>query len=267
MVRERVGDWRLAWRFALAGVVAGLLVTLLIQTGITSSTFDAGQDQLFPAPLPDSRITLVALDQVSADRLGGYPLVNNDYHAIVINYLMSLNPKVVLFDIPLSVETGVDSEVPAETDTNIKLVAAITAAAGKIVLVCTADQHPDHRFEVGELVGDRSLGTPDAANAVRAVALKSSQTCSENEAQEPAFLQALRISEGIFTPLVMKGGQAQFGHHQIPLVGNQMLINFTRGLGQTCTYGQIFLSGCPHPDLITNHIVVVGTKLIDGGEV
>jgi hypothetical protein len=27
MVRERVGDWRLAWRFALAGLIAGMLVT------------------------------------------------------------------------------------------------------------------------------------------------------------------------------------------------------------------------------------------------
>ena len=44
MVRERVGDWRLAWRFALAGVVAGLLVITLAQTGVTAGTFDAGQE-------------------------------------------------------------------------------------------------------------------------------------------------------------------------------------------------------------------------------
>ena len=112
MVRDRVGGWRLAWRFALAGVIAGILVIALTQTGVTGATFDAGQDQLFPAPTPDSRITLVALDQLSADRLGGYPLINNDYHAIVINYLMSLNPKVILFDIPLNVETGPDPELP-----------------------------------------------------------------------------------------------------------------------------------------------------------
>jgi len=29
MVRERVGDWRLAWRFALAGFIAGILVIAL----------------------------------------------------------------------------------------------------------------------------------------------------------------------------------------------------------------------------------------------
>lgn len=267
MVRERVGDWRLAWRFALAGVIAGILVIALVQTGITSTTFDAGQDQLFPAPSPDPRITLVAVDQASADHIGGYPFVNNDYHAIVINYLMSLHPKVILFDIPLNVETGPDPENPDEKDTNARLVAAITAAVTRIVLVCTADQHPANSFEVGELIGDRSLGTPDATTAVRGVPLKSSQTCAENEAQEPAFLQALRIAQGISSPLITGSGSAQLGPHRIPLVGDQMLINFTRGPGNTCRYADIFLGGCPHPELITNHIVVVGTKLIDGGEV
>jgi len=46
-----------------------------------------------------------------------------------------------------------------------------------------------------------------------------------------------------------------------------MLINFTRGTGPTCTYGQIFQGGCPRPDLILNHIVVVGAKVIDAGDV
>jgi hypothetical protein len=50
MVRERVGDWRLAWRVAIAGLVAGLLVMALLQTGVTDPTFDAGQDQPFPGP-------------------------------------------------------------------------------------------------------------------------------------------------------------------------------------------------------------------------
>ncbi|TMF95477.1 MAG: CHASE2 domain-containing protein, partial [Chloroflexi bacterium] len=92
MVRDRVGNWRLSWRFALAGLVAGLLVIALAQTGLTAGTFDAAQDRLFPAPAPDPRITLVAIDQKSANALGGYPLVSNAYHAHVINYLMSLNP-------------------------------------------------------------------------------------------------------------------------------------------------------------------------------
>src|SRR4051812_36102854 len=102
MVRERVGDWKLAWRFALAGLLGSGLVIFLASTGIAAGPFAGGQDQLFPAPEPDSRITLVAIDQASADILGGYPLVSNAYHATVINYLMSLHPSVILFDVPLA---------------------------------------------------------------------------------------------------------------------------------------------------------------------
>ena len=267
MVRERVGDWRLSWRFALAGLLAGLLVIAIAQTGLTTGTFDAAQDRLFPAPAPDSRITLVAIDQVSAKNLGGYPLVSNAYHAQAINYLMSLNPRVILFDVPLS-RTPDDIEDPAHPlDTNKPLIAALTAAAGKIVLVCTADQKPFKEFEVGEAIGEQTLAVPDAANAVRGVALRPRRTCEENESQEPAFLQALRISDGITDPLVTTASTAQFGQHRIPLVNGQMLINFTRGSGPTCTYAQIFVGACLHPELITNHIVVVGPKVIDAGDV
>ncbi|HKC83148.1 MAG TPA: CHASE2 domain-containing protein [bacterium] len=136
MVRERVGDWKLAWRFALAGLMAGTLVIALAQTGVTAGTFDAGQDQLFPAPVPDPRITLVAIDQTSANNLGGYPLVSNAYHAQVINYLMSLHPSAILFDVPLTVQTQPDLE-PPHADTNQPLIDALKAAAKKIVLVCT----------------------------------------------------------------------------------------------------------------------------------
>ncbi len=265
MVRERVGDWRLAWRFALAGLVAGLLVISLAQTSLTAGTFDAAQDRLFPAPAPDPRITLVAIDQLSAKNLGGYPLVSNAYHARVINYLMSLHPSVILFDVPLTVQTPPDAETGA--DTNKPLVDALTAAAGKIVLVCTADQLPQPMFEVGELVGERTFGTPDGANAVRGVALRPKSTCSENEADEPAFLQALRISEGITDAVATNGAQAQFGPHRIPLFKGEMLINFTLGSGPTCTYAEIFQGSCLHPELITNHIVVVGPKIIDAGDV
>ena len=265
MVRERVGDWRLAWRFALAGLVAGLLVIALAQTPITAGTFDAAQDQLFPVPAPDSRITLVAIDQVSAKNLGGFPLISNAYHAQAIDYLMSLHPSVILFDVPLAVQTGPDPETHA--DTNKPLVEALRAAANRIVLVCTADQFPQPMFEVGELVGERTFGRPDAVNAVRGVPLRPQATCPENEADEPAFLQALRISEGISGAVTTTGSAVRFGPHQIPLVNGEMLINFTRGSGPTCTYSQIFQGGCPHPDLITNHIVVVGPKIIDAGDV
>jgi adenylate cyclase len=265
MVRERVGDWKLSWRFALAGLVAGVLVIILASTGVTAGTFDGGQDRLFPAPAPDSKITLVAIDQLSADNLGGYPLISNAYHAQVINYLMSLHPSVILFDIPLNTFTPPDPEDGSET--NKALVAALTKASSKIVLVCTPDMGVYEKFQVGELIGERSLGVPDAANAVRGVKLRTTQTCPENESQEPAFLQALRIGDGITDPLETNGGQAKFGPHRIPLVGDQMLINFTRGTGPTCTYAQIFKGGCLHPELITNHIVVVGSKVIDGGDV
>ena len=63
------------------------------------------------------------------------------------------------------------------------------------------------------------------------------------------------------------GSVAQFGPHRIPLVNGQMLINFTLGTGPTCTYSEIFQGGCPHAELITNHIVVVGPKIIDAGDV
>lgn len=47
MVREREGDWRSAWRFALAGRLAGLLVVAISQTSVETPLFYALQDQLF----------------------------------------------------------------------------------------------------------------------------------------------------------------------------------------------------------------------------
>src|SRR5205823_6082855 len=151
VVRERVGDWRLSWRFALAGLLAGLLVIAIAETGVTSGTFDAAQDRLFPAPAPDSRITLVAIDQKSANNLGGFPLVSNAYHAQVINYLLSLKPSVILFDVPLNRLTQPDVE-DKNRDTNQPLADALKTGAGKIVIVCTADQVPNAMFEQGELI-------------------------------------------------------------------------------------------------------------------
>ena len=266
MVRERVGDWRQAWRFALAGVMGSVLVIALASTGIAAGPFAGAQNRLFPAPAPDPQITLVAVDQDSARNLGGFPLTSNDYHAAVINYLMSLKPSVILFDLPLNSETGPDHE-NGDAPTTAKLQAALKAAASKLVVVCTADQPVTTAFQQGETIGERSFGVPDAANAIRGVKLRTSQTCPENESQEPAFLLALRIATGIVDPVEVSGGVAKFGPHRIPLTGDQMLIDFTRGSSPTCTYGQIFQGGCPHPELITNHIVVVGSKLIDAGDV
>jgi adenylate cyclase len=267
MVRERVGDWRLAWRFALAGLIAGMLVTTFGYIGVINRSFDAAQDQLFPAPSPDPRITLVAIDQRSNDQLGNYPWLNS-YHAKVINYLASLHPKVILFDIVLDHVTGFDPETPSD-NTDADLTSAIKSA-GNVVLACTADDTPRPEFaNVAAAVGDRGFATPDAADSVRGVAIHPTQTCPQNEAQEPAFLLALRISEGINSTLSVNraGTEAAFGPHHIPLVANQMLINFTKGGSPTCPYVDALNASCPHPEAITDHIVVVGMKLIDAGDV
>jgi adenylate cyclase len=80
-------------------------------------------------------------------------------------------------------------------------------------------------------------------------------------------VQALRIAEGITDPITVTGDTAQFGHHQIPLVNGQMLINYSLGGGSTCSYIDAFNTSCPHPEAITDHIVVVGPKLIDAGDI
>src|SRR5947209_4531829 len=163
MVRERVGDWRLAWRFALAGLIAGMLVTAFGYFGVINRSFDAAQDQLFPAPSADPRITLVAIDQRSNDSLGAYPWLNS-YHAKVINYLASLHPKVILFDVVLNHST-IDPELlppppnvitqqaleKARTD---GLLAQAIKDAGNVVLVCTSSDGPIDALEVGEPVAD-----------------------------------------------------------------------------------------------------------------
>ena len=266
MVRDRVGDWRIAWRFALAGVIAGILVISLAQTGVTNGTFDRGQDQLFPAAAPDPRITYVEVDSRTQRDLGAYPF-NNGYHAQVINYLASLRPTVILFDIVLDHITGKDIETG--TDTDARLTNAI-GKAGNVVLVCTAETAPRPEFStVAAAVGDRGLGVADQANAVRGMVLRvdPKATCPENESDEPAFLIALRIAGTILSPLTTHDSTAGFGSHQIPLVNGQMLVNSTRGAGAACAYVDAFNASCPRPDLITDHIVVVGAKLIDAGDI
>ncbi len=264
MVRERVGDWRSAWRFALAGLLAGLFVAVVSTFGVMNGPFFAAQDKLFPVPAPDPRITLVALDSASISRMKVTPPLLDSYHAQVINYLASLHPKVILFDIPLD---QLSPDPATGADTTIALAAAIKAA-GNVVLVCSQDDPPLAKFSVGAAaVGERFLAPPDPGNAVRGVVLQPSSTCSDNTAHEAAFIQALRIAEGITAPLTVSDSVAQFGPHEIPLAGGQMLINFTKGSSPTCSYMAAYNSGCPHPELITDHIVVVGNKIIDVGEV
>src|SRR3977135_2696825 len=198
MVRERVGDWRLAWRFPLAGLLAGFLVMAVSSIGLVDRPFYAAQDQLFPGPPPDSGITFVEVDSRSQLALGTFPW-QNSYNARVINYLAKQHPKVILFDIPLDHLTYVDIETGEQTD---QLLAAAIKSAGNVVLVCTTDVAPRQEFStVAAAVADRSLGPPDAANVGRGVPLRPPSTCPENEANEAAFLQALRISSNTGSPL------------------------------------------------------------------
>src|SRR5438552_17157609 len=122
---------------------------------------------------------------------------------------------------------------------------------------------------VAAAVGDRGLGVADRANAIRGLILRPAPdaTCAENETDEPACLLALRISEKITAPLTVRDSVATFGTHRIPVEQGQMLINFSRGSSPSCSYVDAFNSACPQPDLITDHIVVVGTKLIDAGDI
>jgi len=267
MVRERVGDWKLAWRFALAGMMAGLLVIALAQTGVTAGTFDAGQDRLFPAPAPDPGITLVAIDSRTQRALGAYPW-SNAYHAKVINYLASLHPRAILLDIVLDHLTGNDVEPPFEPAD--PLLTQAIQRAGNVILVCTAEAAPRPEFaSVAAAVGDRGFGVADHANAVRGMLLRGDPkaTCPANKSNEPAFLQTLRVADKITAPLAIQDSVAAFGSHRIPVVDGQMLINFTRGTSPTCQYVDAFNGVCPKPGLITDHIVVVGTKLIDAGDI
>src|SRR5438270_7139318 len=198
MVRERVGNWGSAVTSAVAGLVAGLIAFGALQSGLLDGPFFAAQDRLFPAPPPDAGITLVAIDAESALNIGGYPLVSNAYHAQVINYLMSLHPAAILYDFPLR-ETPADRE-PPHPDTNQPLIEALTAAASKIVLICTPEVSPFKDFEVGEAIADAGFASPDPGNAVRAMQLQVGATCPENEARESAIVQTLRIAAGIQAP-------------------------------------------------------------------
>ena len=127
MIRERVGDWRLAWRFALAGLLAGALVLILSTSGVMNGPLFAAQDQLFPAPKPDQSVTFIALDQSS---LAGVGTLTNADHARVITYLTSLHPSVILYDFPLDRQTGPDNEDPKHPINTKQSVFAAAQEAG-----------------------------------------------------------------------------------------------------------------------------------------
>jgi CHASE2 domain-containing sensor protein len=227
-----------------------------LSNALVAPLFFALQDQLFPSPAPSSQVTLVALDSTAARPFGPYPW-GNDIHAKVINYLAGLHPKVILFDVML------DHSGPGDAQ-----LAKATADAGNVVLVCSADDSPLPMFAgAAAAVAGRELGVPDPANAVRGVPIRIAKSCADNPSREPAFVQALRIAEGINDPLTTTGNEAHFGQHTIPLVNGEMLINFTNGKSPTCGYLLASNGRCPAPTLITNHIVVVGIKLVDADDV
>src|ERR1700686_914509 len=193
MVRERVGDWRSAWRFALAGLLASVLVVATSQTAVVAPLFYGLQDQLFPTPPPSPQVTLVALDSTAQarDPFGPFPW-GNDVHAKVINYLASLHPRVILFDVML------DHSGPGDAE-----LAKAISDAGNVVLVCTADDPPLPIFaSAAAAVAGRELGVPDPANAVRGVPIHIAKSCPDNPRGEPAFIQAVRIAEGTNDPFV-----------------------------------------------------------------
>src|SRR5260221_5669202 len=132
MVRERVGDWRSAWLFALAGLLASVLVVATSQTPVVAPLFYALQDQLFPTPEPSSQVTLVALDSTAqrSTSFGPFPW-SNDVHAKVISYLASLHPKVILFDVMLD-----------HSDAGNAQLAKPIADAGDVVLKETVPDAP-----------------------------------------------------------------------------------------------------------------------------
>lgn len=255
-MRDRIGDWRSVWRFALAGPLASLVVVATSQTAVMAPLFFALQDQLFPAPPPSSQVTLVALDSTAAGPFGPFPW-GNDVHAQVINYLASLHPKVILFDVMLDHHDAGDAQL-----------AKAIGDAGNVVLVCTADDPPVSTFaRAAAAVAGRELGVPDPANAVRGVPIRIAKSCTYNPSGEPAFVAALRIAEGTGDPLTTSGSVAHFGSHTIPLVNGEMLINLTNGKSPTCGYLAAYKRNCLDPSLITNHIVVVGIKLVDADDI
>ena len=256
MVRERVGDWRLAWRFALSGLVAAVLVMATAQTAFVAPLFYALQDQLFPAPAPSPQVTLVALDSASGVPFGPYPW-SNEIHAQVIDYLASLHPKVILFDVMVD-----------HSDAGDQHLADAIAKAGNVILVCTHDDSPLPLFmSSAAAVAGRDLSAPDPANAVRGVPIHLSTTCDQNLSGDPAFIQAVRMADGTSGPVAIDGAEAKLGSHTIPLVDGQMLVNFTNGKSPTCSYLAAYRRHCPIPSLITNHVVVVGIKLVDADDI
>jgi adenylate cyclase len=255
MVRQSLADPRTAWRGAVAGLLAAVLASGVFALGWLQGPYDALQDKLFPAPAPSDLVTLVAIDQKSSDALGPFPW-SNAINAKVISYLAGLKPKALVFDVVLDHVTGHDIPETPNVSSDDLLVAAITQArqTTTVILGCTSDTRVWPAFAAAaSAVADRGLGRNNAANDVRGVPLHPSPTCAENSARQPAFVTALHAA-GVSTS-------------RIPTQDGEMLINFSRGTSPTCPYIAAAQGSCPHPELITGHIVVVGAKLLAGDDI
>jgi adenylate cyclase len=255
MVRQSLADPRTAWRGAVAGLLAAVLASAVFGLGWLQGPYDALQDKLFPAPAPSDLVTLVAIDQSSEPLFGPYPW-SNSYHAKVIDYLASLKPRAIVFDVVLDHLSGNDIPETPNVSSDQLLADSIHNAAAQFpfILVCNSDSQLRPIFvSAATAVGERELGGNDNASNVRGVPLHPTARCADDPTGEPAFEKALRAA-GVATTA-------------IPAERGEMLINFSRGSSPTCSYARIVNGGCPDPRVITGHIVVVGLKLLSASDI
>jgi CHASE2 domain-containing sensor protein len=128
MVRKSLADRPTAWRGAIAGLMAGVAASAVFGLGWLQGPYDALQDKLFPAPEPSDLVTLVAIDQTSSEAIGAFPW-SNAYHARVIDNLVALHPRAIIFDVPPDHLTGFD--VPEDPVSSDQRLATSIANAGR----------------------------------------------------------------------------------------------------------------------------------------
>jgi len=309
MVRKTLVDYRTAWRGTLSGLAVGGVLAVVFLAGSLTGPYTALQDRLFPAPIADPGVALVAIDQRSerfflSDNAHSWPW-SNEYHARVISNLAAHRPRVLVLDMVFDHATGQHCtsetlnaqyrdpnsveliqhclEQKALVDSDGELESALRNARAlnvPVVIACTADDEPLDRFAravkdpsvygAPGFVSDRSLGLPDAANAIRTVALKPARTCAANASGESMLVTALKIADGS-PEFQVGGGAALVGRHRIPLAAhNEMLINFTSPKAAApaggCTYLLAYTNACTDAQL-RDRIVVVGIKVIDADDV
>ena len=142
-----------------------------------------------------------------------------------------------------------------------------------MVLVCTADESPlaDLR-RCGEAVGDAGFGDPDAAqcDAWRCHSVRSKRDLSREREPRARLPPGAAHRQEHRRPARQRQRRRRRSSDRTRSrwSDGQMLINFTRGGGPTCTLRQTPPTAAVRiPSMITDHIVVVGTKLIDAGDV